>query len=315
MRKGKLSIIVPVYQNAQNLETTLPALLSIQDLIPHYRVELIFVDDGSTDDSYPVLLKYRSLHKKKIKVIKLTKNFGQMAAIQAGLRMADGDCAGIISADLQDPPELFVEMIKKWEKGAKLVVAERDFTRPIFSKYYWKMVSKYAVKGFPEGGVDLCLVDKQIVHDVNAMCEKNTHIFIFMFNLGYKVEVIPFTRQHRKAGKSQWTFSKKVKLFIDTFVSFSYLPVQLITTLGFAIWGTSVLFALAVAGTKIFGAKYEGWVAVALLVSFFAGLTILILGIIAEYLWRILDEIRKRPNYVIDKIHDHKQESENDILQ
>lgn len=319
--KRKFSIIVPVYQNESNLHSTVPTLLSIQEKIPAYNLELIFVDDGSTDSSYNLLLKYHNLYKEKIKVVKLTKNFGQIPAIQAGLKMADGDCAGIISADLQDPPELFVEMIQKWENGTKLVIAERTCRKEmirssLLSKYYWRMVSKYAVKNCPEGGFDFCLIDKQIISDVNNMSEKNTHVFILFFSLGYKYEVIPFTRKERTAGESQWKLSQKIKLFMDTFISFSYMPVQLITFFGFIISVISFLFAFAIAASGIIlEAKYKEWTAIAVLVSFFGGLILLTLGIIAEYLWRILDEIRKRPNYVIDKIHDHKQESENDILQ
>lgn len=295
-------------------------MLGLQEKLQDYQLELIFVDDGSTDNSYKLLVKHYELNRNKIKIVKFTRNFGQNAAIQAGLKMTDCDCAGIISADLQDPPELFIEMIRKWENGIPLVIAERQnikrgAKRSLLSKLYWKMVGKYAVKNFPEGGFDFCLIDKNIISDINKIHEKNTHIFVLIFTLGYKYEIIPYTRRERTLGKSQWTFSKKVKLFVDTFISFSYLPVRIITFTGFSIFFLSFLFTLLIVFLKLFYRyEYQGWTSTVVLITFFGGLTLLSLGIIGEYLWRILDEIRKRPIYVIEKVHENKKENQNDTM-
>lgn len=313
--KKIFSIVVPVYQNDANLDDTIPKLLSLQDRLPDYNLELVLVDDGSTDNSYNLLIKYYNLHIDKIKIVKLTKNFGQIPAIQAGLKAASGDCAGIISADLQDPYELFIDMIRKWENGIKLIIGEREnreeaIRQNFISMLYWKMVNKYAVKDYPLGGFDFCLIDKQIMKDINEINEKNTHIFALIFSLGYKYEIIPYTRKKRVAGKSQWTFPKKIKLLTDTFIAFSYLPIRGISYLGLGISALSFLYALVIAVSKfIFGNKYEGWTTIVVLVSFFSGLILLTLGIIGEYLWRILDEVRKRPNYVIDKILENTQDT------
>lgn len=302
------SIIVPVYQNEANLENTIPALLSLQRNLPNYNLELIFVDDGSTDNSYNMLLKHHGAYREKIRIVKLTKNFGQIAAIRAGLKMVKGDCAGIISADLQDPHELFLEMIKKWEKGTKLVIAERknreESTRQTFiSNFYWRLIRKYAIEDYPVGGFDFCLIDRQIISDVNRINEKNSHIFALIFSLGYPYEIMYYTRRKRSQGKSQWSLSKKIKLFIDMFIAFSYMPIRVISLLGLMISIASFLFALLIALNKIiFGNPYTGWTTIIVLVSFFGGLNLLTLGIIGEYLWRILDETSKRPNYVIEKI-------------
>lgn len=314
--KKIFSIIVPVYQNEANLDDTILKLLSLQDRLPNYNTELIFVDDGSTDNSYNILLKYYNLNEDKIIIVKLTKNFGQIPAIQAGLKIASGDCAGIISADLQDPYELFIDMIGKWENGAKLVIGEREdreegVKQSFVSNLYWKMVSRYAIKDYPLGGYDLCVIDRQIISDVNRINEKNTHIFVLIFSLGYKYEIVPYTRKERVAGKSQWTFSKKIKLFVDTFVSFSYLPIRIISYMGLSISIISFFYAFIVAISKfIFGNPYTGWTTIVVLVSFFGGLILLTLGMIGEYLWRLLDEVRKRPNYVIDKIVGNNQNIE-----
>lgn len=306
--KKTFSIVVPVYQNAANLDDTITNLLSLEQQIQGYDIDLVFVDDGSTDNSYEILAKYYELNKDKVRIVRLTKNFGQVAAIQAGLKVVRGDCVGFISADLQDPYELFIDMIKKWESGVKLVIAEREnredsFVQNFVSSVYWKMVNKYAVKNYPAGGYDFCLIDKQIAENVNRIEEKNTHIFVLIFLLGYKYEIIPYTRKERTAGKSQWTLSKKIKLFVDTFVSFSYVPVRLISFTGLVVSLLSFIYALYIMLITIFyGNPYAGWSSIAVLVSFLGGLILLTLGIIGEYLWRILDETRKRPNYVVDSV-------------
>lgn len=311
--KKLFSIVVPVYQNEANLDDTIPRLLSLQGKLPNYDLELIFVDDGSTDHSYKILVKYYETNKEQIKIVKLTKNFGQIAAIQAGLKVASCDCAGIISADLQDPPELFLEMIKKWESGTSLVIAEREkreenIIQTFISNLYWKMVRKYAVQDYPLGGFDFCLLDRKIILDVNKINEKNTHILVLIFSLGYPYEIIYYTRKKRINGKSQWSLSKKIKLFIDTFVAFSYLPIRGISYLGLSISIISFFYAFSMGINKfIYGNIYEGWTTIVVLLSSFGGLILLTLGIIGEYLWRILDEVRKRPNYVIEKILENKR--------
>lgn len=300
------SIIVPVYQNEANLGTTIPTLLGLGAQLPEYRLELVLVNDGSTDRSQELLDAFQAEHPEQLRVLRLTRNFGQTPAIREGLRAATGDCIGIISADLQDPPELFVDMVRHWEQGTPLVIAERSDREEggvhrFLSSLYWKMVARYAVEGFPEGGFDFCVLDRRIQEDLNRIGEKNTSIFPLMFWLGYEHVSLPYTRRLRTAGTSQWTLRKRVKLTVDTFFNFTYLPVKLITVFG--------LMAALLSGG--YGAYYlvrylaygssapPGWTSLALLIVFFGGLTLFSLGIAAEYLWRILDEVRRRPNSVV----------------
>jgi len=311
--KKKFSVVVPVYQNEENLDDTIPKLLSLKKKLLDYNLELVFVDDGSTDDSYEILSRYYELNKDIIRVVKLTKNFGQNDAICAGLRVARGDCVGIISADLQDPYELFVDMIKKWGEGFKLVVGRREGREDskrtsLISNLYWKMVNKFAVKDYPPGGYDFCVIDRQIVSVVNEINVKNTHIFILIFSLGYNYTAIPYLRRQRSAGRSQWTLSKKLKLFVDTFVSFSYLPIRGISCIGLGISIISFLYGILIVIAKVvFGSSVEGWTTIIVLLSIFGGLILLTLGVIGEYIWRILQEIGKRPSYVIDEILESEQ--------
>lgn len=209
----KLSIVVPVYYNELNIPHTIPRLQELENIIPDCDFEFVFVDDGSKDKSFPLLMEAKK-QDPRIKVIKLSRNFGSMSAIQAGLNYTTGDCVGIIAADLQDPPELFKEMIEHWRLGTKVVLATREdreesFSQKMFSNTYYYLLEKFALKGYPKGGFDFLLIDKQVVHEVVKIHEKNTNIMSLIYWLGHDQVQIPYVRQERKLGKSKWTLSKK----------------------------------------------------------------------------------------------------------
>jgi len=228
-----VSIIVPVYFNELNLPETIPQLLNLKDKLQNYLLEIIFVDDGSKDKSLEILLDYQKKYSDIIRVIKLTRNFGTMAAIQAGLKVAKGDCVGAISADLQDPPELFIQMVKRWELGTKAVFAIRDKRndppiQKLFAKIFYVWIRKFALPDFPKGGFDFYLIDRDIVNELNKIDEKNTNLMNLIFWYGFDYVLLPYTRKARKKGKSKWTFNKKTKLFVDSFVGFSYVPIKIL---------------------------------------------------------------------------------------
>jgi glycosyltransferase involved in cell wall biosynthesis len=310
-----VSIVVPVYYNESNLPDTIPQLLTLGEKLSEYQLELVLVDDGSKDQSLAILLDYHKRFPQQIKVVKLTRNFGAMAALQAGLTVATGDCVGVIAADLQDPPELFLEMIHHWEQGVKAIFAvrsdrEESFLQKTFSNLYYALVRRFAVPGYPPGGFDFFLADRQVIDDVNKIHEKNTNLMTLVFWLGFQAVLIPYVRRKRTKGKSRWTFGKKIKLFVDTFVSFSYFPIRLFSFLGiiYAILSFSYGVFIFIAWLT-FGIKVQGWVPMMLVLTFTAGLQMTLLGILGEYLWRTLDESRGRPLFVIDTIYDEANES------
>jgi len=309
LKNTSFSIIVPVYYNELNLPDSIPQLLKLAEKFPAYRLELVFVDDGSGDRSLDVLLEYQEKYPQTIKVVKLTRNFGSMAAIQAGLTVATGDCVGMISADLQDPPELFEEMLGYWEKGSKAIFAVRQdrddsYSQTFFSNSYYALIRRFAIKDYPTGGFDFFLVDRQVVVEVNRIQEKNTNLMTLIYWLGFKPVMLPYTRRKRTKGKSRWTLAKKVKLFVDTFVGFSFFPIRFLSILGFFVaiisflYGSFILFYWFVYGIKV-----QGWVPTMLIMTFTAGIQMSMLGVLGEYLWRTLDEVRRRPQYVIDEIY------------
>lgn len=310
MEKTNLfSIVVPVYYNEPNLPDTLLQLLALREQLPGYGVELVFVDDGSGDRSLQLLMEYRHRYPEAITVVKLTRNFGSMAAVQAGFAVARGDCVGMIAADLQDPPELFIEMLQYWEQGTKAVFAVRQgrqeslLTRAFSNTYYW-LLRRLALPGYPDGGFDFMLVDRQVISEINRIREKNTNIMTLVYWLGFKPIMIPYIRRSRQKGRSRWTFSKKIKLFVDTFVGFSYFPIRLLSVLGFLLAIGSFLYGLVVfLYWLFFGIPVQGYVPLMLVMTFASGLQLSMLGVLGEYLWRTLDESRSRPSFVIDEVY------------
>lgn len=315
-----VSIVIPVYYNEMNLPDTVPMLLALEQQMPEgYQLQLVFVDDGSGDCSFDLLMQFHQENPQKIKVVKLTRNFGSMAAIQAGFMQADGDCVGVIAADLQDPPELFIEMISYWEQGIKAVFAvrkDRDEPLPqkLFSNTYYSLIRKFAIPNYPDGGFDFLLIDRQVVLEVNKIQEKNTNLMTLIFWLGFKSVMIPYIRKSRTKGKSRWTFRKKFKLFIDSFVSFSYFPIQLLSMVGFLVAGGAFLYGIFIfiAWLK-FGIPVQGWVPMMILLSITSGIQMTMLGVLGEYLWRVLDETRKRPHFIIDSVFKGQSRRQEDI--
>ncbi|AIQ26303.1 glycosyltransferase family 2 protein [Paenibacillus sp. FSL H7-0737] len=302
----KLSIVVPIYFNELNIPHTIPRLQNLETIIPNCDFEFVFVDDGSKDNSFSLLMEAKE-QDSRIKVIKLSRNFGSMSAIQAGLRYTTGDCVGIIAADLQDPPEMFKEMVEHWRTGIKVVLGtradrEESFSQKMFSNTYYFLLEKFALKGYPKGGFDFLLIDRQVVQEVLEIQEKNTSVMSLIYWLGHDQVQIPYVRQERKLGKSRWTLAKKVKLFIDSFVSFSYTPIRFMSFIGFVTAFLSFLYGVFVIISTVFGIiELQGWTTIIALITFLLGIIMIMLGIIGEYLWRILDESRERPSYVVDQ--------------
>jgi len=301
-----VSIVVPVYQNEASLPSTVSSLLGLRERIGNYRLELVFVDDGSIDRSFEILRELAQRNSGSIAVVKLSRNFGQTPAIQAGLKYAHGDCVGIISADLQEPYEVFVEMLRAWESGAKFVIGEREereegAAHRRTSGIYWALIRRLAFGDFPRMGYDFCLLDRQVVEDINRINEKNSSIFVLLYWLGYKPARIPITRKLRKHGRSQWRLWSKVAFTVDTLIGFTYLPARVISFMGIATGSLCIVYlAYLLTIWFLYQAAPPGWMTVTGILTLLAALLLFSLGIVSEYLLRILDEARKRPPYVVD---------------
>jgi glycosyltransferase involved in cell wall biosynthesis len=303
-----ISIIVPVY----NEEESLPLLYRrLSDTVRSSGndFEFIFVDDGSSDRSFSVLGNL-SAEDHRIRIIKFSRNFGSHAACLAGLENSTGDACAFLSADLQDPPEIIETLIDEWQNGYEVVIGVRTWeeTSPrFFPKIYYDLVRRFALANMPEGGTDVFLIDRKVVDAIVAMKEKNSSIFGLILWSGFKQTLIHYKKGKREKGISKWTTGRKIKLFIDTFVSFSYFPLRLISVLGILIALLGFLYASFIIFRRILlSVPVAGWASLMVVLLIVSGIQLIMLGIIGEYLWRNFDESRKRPVFIIDQMEGFK---------
>lgn len=308
---SKLSIIIPCYFNEDNIPITTAELIANEDYFPpDLLFEYVLVDDGSKDNTYNALLKFKEQYPAKVKVVKLAGNVGSYNAILAGLHFATGDCNVILTADLQDPPELIPKMYEYWLKGIKFVIANRSdreesWSQKFFSNTFHKLIKKLALKNIPDGGFDLVLFDKQLREEAIKMSENNAHLIYLLAWMNFDYVSIPYVRRKREIGKSRWTWQKKIKLFIDSFVSFSFFPIRAISVIGIILGMIAFLYGVFVLIAKFTGlVPLQGWTSIMVVLLFVSSFQMTSLGIIGEYVWRSLDASRKRPNFIVDKFHD-----------
>ncbi|WP_333804613.1 glycosyltransferase family 2 protein [Sulfurospirillum sp.] len=305
--KSLFSIVVPIYKSEMNISVAIERIEALKNNISNeFDVEVIFVDDGSPDNSFKLLSQYKQT-RDWIKIVKFTRNFGVPNGILAGLSYVKGDCAVVLVPDMQDPPELLTGMLEEWKNGYKIVLAEReDREEPklqkIISNTFHLLMKNFALPNYPSNGSDLILLDRVVVNYLNEMKEKNTNYLSLILWSGYEYKKIYYVRKKRELGKSSFTFGKKLKYAIDSFLSFSYMPIRAISSLGLLVACLSFLYGVFIFINALFGnMEVRGYATIVVLITFLLGLIILILGIIAEYLWRILDEAKNRPRYIIEE--------------
>lgn len=304
----KVSIIVPIYYNELNIphlyEQMKEKILSRTD----FEAEIVCVDDGSKDGSYKALLELREKDD-RFKVVKLSRNFGSHTAILAGFAHATGDCMTMVAADLQEPLEIIIEMYEKWKQGKKVVIAVRKdredgFFQKLFSNTYYSLMQKYALKDMPSGGFDCFFIDKKVRDVLVSMNEKNSSIVGQVLWAGFEMDKIYYVRKKREIGESKWTLSKKIKLFLDSFMAFSYVPIRFISTLGIFISIVGFILAVFLIVNKfMFNVPVQGWTTMMITLLMLSGIQMLTLGVIGEYLWRNFDESRGRPTYIVEETH------------
>ncbi|MCR5673425.1 MAG: glycosyltransferase family 2 protein [Lachnospiraceae bacterium] len=307
---SKISIIIPVYYNSDTL------MLLYEDMKEKILSELgdyeiVMVDDGSGDDSWKVMNEIRDLDD-NVKLVKLSRNFGEHAALLAGLANCSGDCAVTKQADLQEDSELILRLYDKWKEGNKVVLAvreERDepAIKKFFANMYYALVRKTIDSKMPKGGFDCYLLDRQAIEVLLRLDEKNSSLSLQVLWIGFRSDNVYFHRKDREVGKSRWTLSKKFKLVVDSMMSFSYFPIKFMSGLGVVMAVLAFIWILEVIGEYIFlKTPVQGWSTLMCLVLFSSGMILLMLGVLGEYLWRTLDATRNRPVYIIDSVKEAK---------
>jgi len=304
MRKHVVSIVIPIYCNEESVRDTYSQVRSELDKVQdEYTYEFVFVDDGSLDGSYDVLRDIRT-HDSAVRVIRFTRNFGQMAALTAGLKRASGECCITISADLQDPASLIPEMLEKWAAGSEIVICSRMSRDDGFAER-WQSRLAYGLlrlshPQMPKGGFDYVLIGRNALDSFNSVDNRNRYFQGDLLWSGYSTSVIPYHRRERTKGKSGYTFWKKMKNFLDAILVASYLPIRFISFIGLLTSLIGLVYALTVIAAWAFGyVPFSGWAPIIIINLIVGGMTIITLGIIGEYIWRIYDEVRKRPNYIV----------------
>lgn len=304
-----LSVIVPAYNEAQNLPILYQRLVeAFQGLAMSW--ELVIVDDHSADDTFAVV---QTLAKKdrRVRGYRFSRNFGSHTAIRCGLDQARGDCAVVLAADLQDPPEIVPELLAKWREGAQVVWAvrqKREGERAgtiAFSRLYYAVMRH--IVGFREmspTGADFFLIDRQVIESVREFRERHVSILALLAWMGFQQATVSYVKQPRLHGRSGWNLEKKFKLVVDSVTAFSDRPIRLISYVGTGV----VLIGLLCGGyttiRALSGMAPWGWALVMSAVLIIGGAQLVGMGILGEYLWRALDEARQRPRYVIERTTD-----------
>lgn len=307
MSNPEISVIVPFLNEEENLPAMCAAL---EEYVPTLGVpvEVVFVDDGSTDGSVS-WLEQASFQNFSAKLVKLSRNFGAHPAVRAGFRNASAPNCVWLGADLQEPLEIIGKGYEKVKEGFDLVCVQKNAVKvsrseELFSRTYSALIRKYAVKGYPAKGVNTIFFNEKVKNALNANPELNSSVVLQVISLGFRQTVINMDYNERARGKSKWTFGKKLKLMIDSFVSFSFFPIRAVSVLGFVFAAIGMLVALYTVILKVFSIKEVtlGWPSLISVLMIGFGLTNISLGVIAEYLWRTLDAARARPPFIVDKV-------------
>lgn len=304
-----ISFVIPVYRNERAITLTYQKIKgALASDLSAYDYEFVFVDDGSDDGSLAELLRLRDADP-RVRIISFTRNFGQMAAILAGLKGAAGDLVLHLSADLQDPVELIPRMVRDYENGSEMVIGHRaeradKWTSRVTSRLFYRII-RMSFPQMPSGGFDYVLMARRVVDSFNQFEVRNRFFQGDLLWMGYKTTFIPYTRAKRTIGRSQYTFAKRLKNSLDAILDSSYLPIRFISVAGAITAFLGFLYALNIAYTYFrHGTPFTGWAPIMILLLMIGGVLMLMLGIIGEYVWRIYDEVKRKPNYVVRETYD-----------
>jgi polyisoprenyl-phosphate glycosyltransferase len=300
-----LSIVIPCYNESTNLPLLYNRLCAVLDGLD-VEWEMIAVDDHSRDKTFEILAGLAE-RDRRVCAIRLARNVGSHVAVMCGLEHSRGSAVIMMSADLQDPPEIIVRMVEKWRNGDQVVWAVRgayegrSVSESVFSRVYNIMMARILDNDhITSEGADFFLVDRIVVNALTQHREANLSLFGILAWLGFRQGSVSYTKEERKRGRSGWTLKKKLKLFVDSVTAFSYVPIRFMSAIGICVAFSGCIYASVVILNYFFGVPPEGWTSVIIIVLVIGGLQIAMLGVLGEYLWRSLDESRRRPRYNVE---------------
>jgi glycosyltransferase involved in cell wall biosynthesis len=300
-----LSLVIPVYKNEENLPRLFRELEQLAGKLPG-QLEIVFVVDGSPDASLPILQKHLASWPQRTQLVELSRNFGSFAAMAAGLQHGTGDCFAVLSADLQEPPELVLEFYRRLQADEADVVFGHRTRRAdgwgsqAASNSFWTLYRRFVVKDMPKGGIDMFGCTRQVRDRLLELREINTNLIALLLWVGFRRSFVPYERRARVEGRSAWTLGRKISYALDSVFNFTDLPIRALLFLG--ALGTA---AAVIAGATVFvfwllgRIPVLGYTPLMLVITFFGGLTALGLGIVGQYLWLTLQNTRSRPSFVV----------------
>lgn len=301
-----LSIVTPAFNEEKNLPAMYSAIKnSLQNINMDW--EWIIVDDHSRDDTFRIAAQI-AIQDKRVRVFRFSRNFGSHVAIKCGLTHARGICAVGLAADLQDPPEFVEKLLASWREGNQVVWAVRDNREgesrltKFFSKLYYLIMRKIVgLKEMPLSGADFFLIDRKVIDAFLKFEEGHTSIFALLTWLGFKQTSLIYDKRPRAHGSSGWTYAKKIKLAIDSIISHSYTPIRAFSIIGFVIACCGFAYAMVILSRSFYHMiPVHGWSSLMVAILIIGGLQMVMLGILGEYLWRTLEQSRKRPAFLIE---------------
>ena len=298
-----LSIIIPVFNEEQNIEPLLKRLIPV---LKNYQYEIIFVDDGSKDKT-ALIIKKQSEKNKNIKLISFFRNFGHQMALTAGYKLTKGDCVITIDADLQDPPEIIPQMILKWQKGAQIVYAKRNerqgdnFFKKTTATIFYQLINFLSETPIPQEVGDFRLLDKQVVEFLNNLNERPSFLRGLVSWGGYPTKFVYFKREKRLTGQTHYGFFKMLNFALEGITSFSVKPLRIATYFGFmsGIFGFLGIIYELIRKAISPQSFVIGWAGLFTAIMFLGGIQLITIGIIGEYIGKIYQEVQKRPKYII----------------
>ena len=305
----KISVVIPMYYEEEVARECYEKVSNVlKNLGEKYDYEIIFVNDGSKDKTLEILEGIAKVDR-KAKIISFSRNFGHQAAVTAGLKEVSGDAIVIIDADLQDPPELIPQMLELWEQGNEVIYGKRKTRKGesafklLTAKMFYKTLNALSDVEIPKDTGDFRLVDRKVVDVINSLPEHNKFLRGLFSWVGFKQEAYEYERQERFAGKTKYPLKKMLKLASDGIISFSTKPLKLVGALGIISIIISIVLLVYALISYIFKLNQlsAGWTSIIVAVTFFAGVQLLSLWIISEYIGRIYDESKGRPQYIVDK--------------
>lgn len=304
----KISVVIPMYYEEEVAEECYKRMTGVLKGIENYEYEIIFVNDGSKDKTLSILEKIANKDK-NVKVISFSRNFGHQCAVTAGLQYVTGDAIVIIDADLQDPPELIPEMLKLWEEGNEVIYGKRK-TREGESKFklltakmFYNTLNALSDVDIPKDTGDFRLVDRKVVDVINSLPEHNKFLRGLFSWVGFEQKAFEYERKERFAGKTKYPLKKMLKLASDGIIGFSTKPLKMVEGLG--IFSIIMSFIILIYSLLSYAFSWHnltaGWTSIMVTLTFLGGSILVSLGMIGEYIARIYDESKGRPQYIIDK--------------